>query len=71
MVAKLIVTGSDRAQAVERLSAALKRFAVEGIATNIPLLQAIVDHPDFRANAFNTKWLENTLLPTFQLERPV
>lgn len=70
MVAKLIVTGSDRAQAVERLSAALKRFVVEGIATNIPLLQAIVDHPDFRANAFNTKWLENTLLPTFQTERP-
>jgi acetyl-CoA carboxylase, biotin carboxylase subunit len=71
MVAKLIVTGTDRDQAVERLSIALKRFEVEGIATNIPLLQAIVDHPDFRANAVNTKWLENTLLPAFQTERPI
>jgi acetyl-CoA carboxylase, biotin carboxylase subunit len=44
---------------------------VQGIATNIPLLQAIVDHPDFRANVVSTKWLENTLLPAFQTERPV
>jgi Acetyl/propionyl-CoA carboxylase, alpha subunit len=70
MVAKLIVTGADREQAVARLSAALKRFEVEGIATNISLLQAIVDHPDFRANAVSTKWLENVLLPQFQTERP-
>lgn len=71
MVAKLIVTGANRFEAVERLSSALKRFEVEGIATNIPLLQAIVDHPDFRANIVSTKWLENTLLPAFQTERPV
>jgi acetyl-CoA carboxylase biotin carboxylase subunit len=70
MVAKLIVTGANRDEAVDRLSAALKRFEVQGIATNIPLLQAIVDHPDFRANAISTKWLENTLLPAFQTERP-
>ncbi|MDP3550490.1 MAG: biotin carboxylase N-terminal domain-containing protein [Novosphingobium sp.] len=69
MVAKLIVTGADRAQAVARLSDALRRFKVEGIATNIPLLQAIVDHPDYRANAVSTKWLEDTLLPAFQTER--
>ncbi len=69
MVAKLIVTGSSREQAVARLSDALKRFKVEGIATNIPLLQAIVDHPGYRANAVSTKWLENTLLPAFQTER--
>lgn len=71
MVAKLIVTGANRAEAVDRLSAALKRFEVQGIATNIPLLRAIVDHPDFRANVVSTKWLENTLLPAFQTERPV
>lgn len=69
MVAKLIVTGATREQAVNRLSAALARFEVKGIATNIPLLRAIVDHPDFRVNAVSTKWLEDTLLPAFQEER--
>ncbi|MES2174983.1 MAG: biotin carboxylase N-terminal domain-containing protein [Pseudomonadota bacterium] len=70
MVAKLIVTGASREQAIDRLSAALRRFEVRGIATNIPLLQAIVDHPDYRANAISTKWLEDVLLPAFQTERP-
>ncbi len=69
MVAKLIVTGADRATAAQMLSDALRRFEVEGIRTNIPLLQAIVDHPDFRANKVTTKWLENTLLPAFKKQR--
>ncbi len=69
MIAKLIVSGDDRTHAVDRMSEALKRFEVEGIATNIPLLRAIVDHPDFRENSISTKWLENTLLPGFQAER--
>ena len=48
-----------------RLEAALAAFEIDGIATNIPLLQAIVRHPDFRANKISTRWLETTLLPGF------
>jgi acetyl-CoA carboxylase biotin carboxylase subunit len=65
MIAKLIVRGSSRAEAVDRLQAALARFEVGGIATNIPLLRAIVAHDDFRNNRVSTRWLETTLLPSF------
>jgi acetyl-CoA carboxylase biotin carboxylase subunit len=65
MIAKLIVRGSSREQAIEVLAGALARFEVGGIATNIPLLQAIVAHEDFRNNHISTRWLETTLLPSF------
>jgi acetyl-CoA carboxylase biotin carboxylase subunit len=66
MVAKLIVHGASREQAVDRLAAALASFSVEGIATNIPLLRFIVDHADFRSNRTNTRWLEDVALPVFR-----
>lgn len=65
MIAKLIVHGRDRAQAVARLAHALEMFVIEGIATNLSLLQAIVMHPDFVANQIDTRWLERVLLPAF------
>ena len=65
MIAKLIVRGSSRDEAIDLLSGALARFEVGGIATNIPLLQAIVAHEDFRNNRISTRWLETTLLPRF------
>jgi acetyl-CoA carboxylase, biotin carboxylase subunit len=65
MIAKLIVHGSSRDEAVERLTNALARFEVDGIATNIPLLRAIVGHDDYRDNRISTRWLETTLLPSF------
>jgi acetyl-CoA carboxylase biotin carboxylase subunit len=65
MIAKLIVRGSSRSEAVDRLQAALARFEVGGIATNTPLLRAIVAHDDFRSNRVSTRWLETTLLPSF------
>ncbi len=66
MVAKLIVHGDSRDQAIGRLTQALAEFRVEGIATNIPLLRYIVAHEDYRANRTNTRWLEDTLLPAFR-----
>jgi len=65
MIAKLIVHGATRAEAVQRLRNALDDFEVDGIATNIPLLRFIAAHEDFAANRFNTRWLEATLLPSF------
>lgn len=67
MIAKLIILGSTRDEAIDRLLDALSSFVVEGIATNIPLLKAIVSHDDFRRNVVSTRWLETTLLPTFKL----
>ncbi len=65
MIAKLIVSGDDRAEAVSRLRAALSDFTIEGIATNLPLLKYIVRHPDFIENRVTTRWLEQTLLPDY------
>jgi acetyl-CoA carboxylase biotin carboxylase subunit len=65
MIAKLIVRGDTRDHAIDRLIKALQRFEVEGVATNIPLLTAIVTHEDFRNNNISTRWLETTLLPSF------
>ena len=65
MVAKLIVRGDTRDESIDRLMRALDEFHVEGIATNIPLLKAIVRHADFRNNHVSTRWLETTLLSAF------
>lgn len=62
MVGKLIVHGRDRAQAVERLTEALDHFTVEGVPTTIDLHRQIVRHPDFIANTFHTRWLEQVML---------
>jgi len=65
MIAKLIVTGRDRDDAVARLRDALDSFVIEGIATNIDLLRFISRHPDFIENRIDTRWAERVLLPEF------
>jgi acetyl-CoA carboxylase biotin carboxylase subunit len=58
LIAKLIVHGRDRAEAVARMERALSMFVVEGIYTTIPLHQRIFADEDFRAGAFDTKFME-------------
>ncbi len=58
LVAKLIVSGPNRAEAVQRLRAALDQFRIEGLETNLGFLRQVVAHPDFATGAFNTQWLE-------------
>ena len=61
MIGKLIVHADTRAAAVRRLQDALAAFHVEGIPTTIALHQKVAAHPDFLANTFHTRWLEETL----------
>jgi len=58
LIAKLIVHGKDRAEAIARMERALSMFVVEGIHTTIPLHQRIFADEDFRAGAFDTKFME-------------
>jgi len=58
LVAKLIVYGSDRAEAIDRMRRALGMFIVEGIHTSIPLQQKIIADPDFRAGRFDTNFIK-------------
>jgi acetyl-CoA carboxylase biotin carboxylase subunit len=57
LVAKLIAHGSDRMEAIARMSRALDMFVVEGIYTSIPLHQRILAHPDFVAGKLDTGFL--------------
>jgi acetyl-CoA carboxylase, biotin carboxylase subunit len=62
LLAKLIVSGTDRDEAIRNLRAALAAFEVDGVDTTIELHRRIVDHPDFQSNNVSTKWLERVLL---------
>lgn len=64
MIAKLIVHGKDRTEAIARMSRALDMFVVQGIHTTIPLHQKIMKHPDFVAGNFDTKFMERFLADT-------
>ncbi|MGG3924156.1 biotin carboxylase, partial [Geobacillus thermodenitrificans] len=64
MIAKMIAKGSDRTSAIERLLEALRDYRVEGIKTNIPLLEAVLSHPAFRAGETTTDFLSNYWQPT-------
>lgn len=61
MIAKLIVTAPDRAQAVRRLQGALGEFQVEGITTNIPFLRKLVVHQRFLDGQVNTGFVPRFL----------
>nr|WP_202542960.1 biotin carboxylase N-terminal domain-containing protein [Streptomyces sp. SID8382] len=69
LLAKLIVTGATRAQALQRAARALAEFQVEGMATAIPFHQAVVEDPAFTSEPFtiHTRWIEtefhNTITP--------
>jgi acetyl-CoA carboxylase biotin carboxylase subunit len=58
LIAKLIVHGRDRAEAVARMRRAVGMFVVEGIKTSLPLHQRILADPDFEAGRLDTHFLE-------------
>jgi acetyl-CoA carboxylase biotin carboxylase subunit len=58
LIAKLIVYGKDREEAIARMRRALSEFIVEGIKTTIPFFLKILDDPDFISGNFNTSFLE-------------
>jgi len=61
LIAKLIVRGKDRNEAISRMARALEMFIVEGIFTTIPLQRRILADPDFRAGNVDTTFIEHFL----------
>lgn len=57
MIAKLIVKGSDRDDAINRLHGALVDYHIEGIKTNIPMLKEVIAHPAFRSGDTTTDFV--------------
>ncbi|MAE23618.1 MAG: acetyl/propionyl-CoA carboxylase subunit alpha [Pseudomonas sp.] len=60
MMAKLIVTGATREQAIVRARRALAEFQIDGIASVLPFHRAVMDHDDFTSGHFavHTRWIE-------------
>ncbi len=68
LLAKLVVTGRDRLQAIERARRALAEFDVAGVRTTLPFLRAVLTEPAFTADgtdgfAVHTSWIEHDYRP--------
>lgn len=61
MIAKLVVKGKDRKEAIDRLDQALQGYLVEGIKTNIPMLQKVAAHEAFRSGDTTTNFVTKYL----------
>ena len=58
LIAKLIVSGRDRAEAISRGRRALDLFVIEGVRTTIPIHRRILDDPDFVGARLSTRFME-------------
>jgi len=58
LLAKVIVHGNNREEALARMRQALDSFIIEGVTTTIPFLGRVMRHPDFIAGKVDTKFLE-------------
>ncbi|WP_170351337.1 MULTISPECIES: acetyl-CoA carboxylase biotin carboxylase subunit [Ruegeria] len=61
LIAKLIVQGRDRAEALARLERALGELIVDGIDTTVPLFHDLLQEPDIHSGTYNIHWLERWL----------
>ena len=61
MLAKLIVHGSERVQALDKLGEALTQFQVGGVKTNVAFLRALISHPSVRSGEMDTGFIEREL----------
>ena len=61
LLAKLVVWGRDRSEAIARARRALDEFHVAGVATTIPAHKAVLSHPSFEAGGIHTRFVETEL----------
>ncbi|RSK26264.1 acetyl-CoA carboxylase biotin carboxylase subunit [Bacillus sp. HMF5848] len=58
MIAKVVVSGTTRTEAIDKLRQALAGYRVEGIKTNIPFLREVIDHPTFLQGEATTNFIK-------------
>ena len=68
MIAKLIVHGSDRMDAIAKMREALNGFVIRGVSSNIPFQSALLAHPKFVAGDFNTGFIAENYAQGFRSE---
>ena len=62
MIAKLITTAQTREEAISKMKRALDEFVIEGIKTTIPFHRQLMNHPDYVAGNYTTKFMEDFIL---------
>jgi propionyl-CoA carboxylase alpha chain len=68
MIAKLIVHGTDRLDAIAKMREALNGFVIRGVGSNIPFQAALLAHPKFVAGDFNTGFIAENYAHGFKAE---
>ncbi len=68
MIAKLIVHGKDRNEAIAKMREALNSFVIRGVSSNIPFQAALLAHPKFVAGDFNTGFIAENYANGFRAE---
>ena len=68
MIAKLIVHGADRMDAIAKMREALNGFVIRGVSSNIPFQSALLAHPKFVAGEFNTGFIAENYAQGFRAE---
>jgi acetyl-CoA/propionyl-CoA carboxylase biotin carboxyl carrier protein len=69
LLAKLVIWGQDRAEAIARSQVALGDYRIEGVSTTIPFHQAILKDQKFIEGEVDTKYVEAEFMPRFIQER--
>jgi acetyl-CoA carboxylase biotin carboxylase subunit len=59
MIAKLIVTAQTREESINKMKRALDEFVIEGVKTTIPFHRQLMEHPDYIAGNYTTKFMED------------
>ncbi|MCL6274186.1 acetyl-CoA carboxylase biotin carboxylase subunit [Muricauda sp. 2012CJ35-5] len=59
MIAKLITTAQTREEAINKMRRALDEFVIEGVKTTIPFHRQLMEHPDYLAGNYTTKFMED------------
>ena len=62
MIAKLITTAQTREEAIAKMKRALDEFVIEGVKTTIPFHRQLMQHPDYLAGNYTTKFMEDFVL---------
>ncbi len=64
MIAKLITTAQTREEAIAKMRRALEEFYIEGVKTTVPFHRQLMDHPDYIAGNYTTKFMEDFEMDT-------
>ncbi len=68
MIAKLIVHGRNRAEAIAKMREALNGFVIRGVSSNVPFQAALLAHPKFQSGDFNTGFIAEHYAKGFRAE---